>query len=301
MAVSTRFVLQQGGVLRGLGQTAVGALKQRLGQGAAPPSSIPGNKITATFAPRPPALIRAYVRNVGGDPSAYKHHVPAHLFPQWAFALTGKTLEGLDYPMLSAMNGGCELIEHARLPQGEALEVSARLESIDDNGRRAILTQRVVTGTRSAPGALVAKMQVFVPLPKKPDAGPRAPKKPPARVPESAREVAWLRVKSDAGLDFAKLTGDFNPIHWVPAYARAFGFRSTILHGFGTMARAIEGVNRGLYAGDVTRLKHVRVRFTKPLVLPAQVGVFLDGEHLTVGPAPGGPAYLTGTCTETLP
>lgn len=113
-------------------------------------------------------------------------------------------------------------------------------------------------------------------------------------MPTSARELAFWRLKADAGLDFAKLTGDFNPMHWVPAWARAFGFRNTILHGFGTMARAIEGMNRSLFAGDVDALREVHVRFTRPLVLPAQVGLYVSGNELYVGDAPGGPAYLTG-------
>ncbi len=300
MPVSTRHVLSQGPALRGMGEAALGALKQRLGiakTNGAP--SLPGPEVRATFPPRAPELIRDYARHVGGDPGAYKRRVPPHLFPQWGFALTGKTLEGLRYPMLKAMNGGCKLVMNAPLPSDEPLEVSARLESIDDDGKRAILEQRIVTSTRSAPEAIVAHLYIFVPLAgsKKDgaDEGKRGAKKERPRVPEDAKEIAFWKLRADAGLDFAKLTGDFNPVHWVPSYARAFGFRNTILHGFGTMARAIEGLNRGLFAGDVDALSEVHVRFTRPLVLPAKVGLYVRGEELFVGDAPSGPAYLTGT------
>ena len=76
-------------------------------------------------------------------------------------------------------------------------------------------------------------------------------------MPADAKEIAFYRLKADAGLDFAKLTGDFNPVHWVPAYARALGFPNTILHGFGTLARAVEGLNRGVFAGGVDALRRV--------------------------------------------
>jgi hypothetical protein len=304
MAVSTRHVLAQGPALRGMVETALGALERRFGLGGGRSTPVvPGPEVLATFPPRSPELVRDYVRHVGGDPGAYQRRVPAHLFPQWGFALTGKTLEGLAYPMLAAMNGGCRLIMNAPLPAHEPLEVSARLESVDDDGRRAILEQRIVTSTRSAPEAVVAHLYIFVPL--APNGRNRAGKDRAGkekgartdrpRVPEGARELAFWRLRPDAGLDFAKLTGDFNPVHWVPAYARAFGFRSTILHGFGTMARAIEGLNRSLFAGDVDALREVHVRFTRPLVLPARVGLYVRGQELTVGDAPGGPAYLTGT------
>jgi acyl dehydratase len=185
--------------------------------------------------------------------------------------------------------------------------------SVDDDGRRAILDQKFVTGTRNAPDAIEAHLYVFIPLGKKnaarngakakhdgkphdgkaPDSKPRDK----ARVSLDARELAYWKLRSDAGLDFAKLTGDFNPVHWVPAWARAFGFRHTILHGFSTLARAIEGLNRAKFAGDVNALAEIDVRFTRPLVLPARVGLYVSDERVWVGDAPGGPAYLEGKFT----
>ena len=53
-------------------------------------------------------------------------------------------------------------------------------------------------------------------------------------------------VESRAGLEFAFLTGDFNPVHWVRRYARAAGFASPILHGFAMMARTMESLGRTL-------------------------------------------------------
>ncbi|MGE0791137.1 MAG: MaoC/PaaZ C-terminal domain-containing protein [Sandaracinaceae bacterium] len=307
MAIPTRFVLQQGDAMRGMGAAAFGLLKQRFDgkktNGSAHTPSTPGPELTRTFPPREKDLVRAYIKHVGGDPGAYRGRVPAHMFPQWGFGFVGATLEGLDYPLARAMNGGCKLISNAPLPDDEPLEVRARLESIDDDGRRAILEQRVVTSTRSAPDAVIAHLYVFVPLKKKDAASNGASnaaskEKDRPRVPEDAKELAFLNLRADAGLDFAKLTGDFNPVHWVPAYARAFGFRNTILHGFGTMARAIEALNRGKYAGDVDAVREVHVRFTKPLVLPAKVGVYTRANELYVGTAPSGPTFLTGTFIE---
>ena len=96
-------------------------------------------------------------------------------------------------------------------------------------------------------------------------------------------------------LAFAALTGDFNPLHWLRPYAKAFGFKSTILHGFASMGRAIEGLNKSLFSGDVTRITVFDARFTKPLVLPARVGLYLRGQEVFIGDGPGGPAYLVGS------
>lgn len=295
MSVSLKFIRYQGPVLRGMGEAAVGALRQKLGKNGAAHGqpTLPGPEHHLTVAPRPAELVDAYVRWVGGDPASYKGRVPAHLFPQWGFPLTGKMMEGLSYPMLAAMNGGCKLTINGPLPANEPLEVVGRLDAVDDNGQRAILDQKVVTGTKANPEAIVAHLYVFIPLKK--DDKKSGKKTEKARVPVDAREIAFFKLGADAGLDFAKLTGDFNPVHWVPRWAKAFGFKNVILHGFGTMARAIEALNRGLFAGDVNALSEIDVRFTRPLVLPARVGVYVRDDKLWVGDAPGGPAYLEGS------
>jgi len=291
MSVSLRHVLHQTPVIAAMARTVVSAaLAQRKGGGTVP--ATPGPWIETELPPRPDDLVRDYIRHVGGDPGAYRKTIPGHMFPQWAFALTGRTLIGLPYPMTRAMNGGCRLELHAPLPAGEPLEVTTRLESIDDNGKRAIITQRVVTGTRSTPNAVVADMRVFVPLAGGKEDKKNGEQKARPTVPATAKEIAFGRLGADAGLDFAKLTGDFNPIHWIPAAARASGFRSVILHGFGTLARAIEAVNRRVLAGDVSRLEWIDARFVRPLVLPATVGTYVDGDALYVGDAPAGGAYL---------
>ncbi len=300
MAVPIKHVLSQGPVLRALGAVALSSLRPRAAAAPAIPAT-PGPWIETTLPPRPAELIRAYVRNVGGDPGWYRGVVPPHLFPQWGFGLAAKTLVGLPYPLARVMNAGCRLEIRAPLPAHEPLDVKVRLESIDDDGRRAILTQRIVTGTKSAPEAVLADLKAYVPLakPNGANGGSRARERAGTRpsVPADAKEIAFLRLSPDAGLDFAKLTGDFNPIHWIPAYARAAGFKSCILHGFGTFARAIESLNRNVFAGDTRRLATIDARFVRPLVLPARVGVYVQSDRIWVGDAPNGGAYLEGSFT----
>jgi hypothetical protein len=292
-------------VLGALGRVALATLRPPA-KGAAP--ATPGPWFEEEIAPRPADLIRDYVRHVGGDPAWYRGRLPAHLFPQWGFPLAARTLEGLPYPLAKVMNAGCRIEQRAPLPEGERLVVKARLESIDDDGTRAILVQRVVTGTREEPEALVGEIRAFVPLAatrskpateKAASASDRSPPraKPRNPVPVDARELAFLRIPGDAGLDVAKLTGDFNPIHWIAPYARMAGFRAPILHGFSTFARAIEALNRARFAGDVSRLATIEARFTRPLVLPARVGVYVKDGSIWVGDAPGGGAYLEGSFT----
>lgn len=274
-------------VIASLGSTALAALRKPA-PGAAPPV-LPSPEIVRTIAPRPAGLVRDYLRHVGGDPAAYRGVVPPHLFPQWGFPLAARTLAGVPYPLARVLNGGCRLEINAPLPADAALTVRAQLVDIDDDGRRAVLRQRVITGTAEAPEALVATLFAIVPLEQAP--GARGPRQV-VRVPDDARELARWRLGADAGLAFALLTGDVNPVHWIAPYARAAGFKRTILHGFATMARAIEGLVRARFAGDPSRLRVWDCKFTRPLLLPAQVGLYTRGQDVWVADAPGGPAYL---------
>jgi acyl dehydratase len=295
MPVSNRHILEQGPALTALGRVALTTLEQQLlgkkPRKEAPP--VPGKKVEVTLLPRSPALIRDFVANVGGDPSAYRGTLPPSFFPQWGFANASRALEGVPYPMSKVLNAGCNFEVRAPLPANEPLTVSAQLVKVDDDGRRAVLTTRVVTSTRSVQDALVAEMITLIPL-KRSEKGDGSAKKEQPSVPVDAEEVAHFEVGPWAGLDFAKLTGDFNPIHWIPPAARASGFKNVILHGFGTMARTIEGLNRSVLAGDPLKLKKWSCRFTKPLVLPAKASLFVRGNEVFVGVAAGGPAYLVG-------
>jgi hypothetical protein len=248
------------------------------------------------------------VRYVGGDPKAYRGEVPPHLFPQWCMPALARTLEQTHYPLLKIVNAGCRVRVNGVIGDREPLRVHAQLQDVDDDGRRAILHQNLSTGPESNSDALQIDFFARVPLGKperKP--GDRARdgnggnRPEPSRGRErphvafEARELARIRLGRDAGLGFAKLTGDFNPIHWVPAYARASGFPNVILHGFGTLAHAWEGLNRRLFGGDVRAIASFDVKFTRPLVLPHEVGLYVLGQQVFVGDAPGGPAYLIGT------
>jgi acyl dehydratase len=294
MATPIKHVLSQGPVIAAMGRAAIAGLRPQAKTAALTP---PGPWFEAELAPRPDDLIRDYVRHVGGDPGAYKGRVPAHLFPQWGFPLAAKAMQALPYPLVRVMNAGCRIEQNAPLPSGQPLLVRARIESIDDDGRRVIVTQRIVTGTAKVKDAVVADLRAFVPLAAKGEKGEKKNGAAKARptVPADAREIAFLKIGPDAGLEFAKLTGDFNPIHWLAPYAKASGFKNCILHGFGTLARAIEALNRGRFAGDVTRLKMIDARFVRPLVLPARVGAYVSSDNgVWIGDAPGGGAYLDG-------
>jgi acyl dehydratase len=268
--------------------------------------ALPGPELTARVAAPPRALVRDYLLHVGGDPAAYRGVLPPHLFLQWSLPLAARTLRALPYPMLRIVNAGSRIQVNASLPDDKPLTLRARLLGIEADERRAVLHQQIVTGTDGTPDALVADLYTVVPV-RETGARDRArvagggSPRADSRVPEGAREIARWSLPRNAGLVFAALTGDFNPIHWIAPYARGFGYPGPIMHGFGTLGRAWEGLVRALFAGAADRLRAVDVRFLRPLALPANTGLYVAGTRFFVGGAPGARAAVAGSFEEISP
>ena len=300
----SKHLLRQRHAVASLGGSALRAwLAPTPADGAQPPAPpLPGPELIARIPPPAAALVRDYLLHVGGDPGVYRGSVPPHLFLQWSLPLAARTLHGLPYRLLRIVNAGCRIQVGAALDAGAPFTVRARLEGVADDGRRAALHQRIVTGTAQNPQALIADLYTVVPSADGGDRGRNeraaALRRAEQRVPEGAREIARWSLARGAGLAFAALTGDFNPVHWARPYARALGFSGTILHGFATLARAWEGLHRARFAGAVDRLRVVDARFLRPLVLPADVGLYLAGSQFFVAGAPGARPYLAGSFEE---
>ncbi len=83
--------------------------------------------------------------------------------------------------------------------------------------------------------------------------------------PTAEPSQAWA-LPADLGRQYAKVSGDMNPIHMYPATARLFGFRRPIIHGMWTHARALAALGP-----RVPERYTVAVSFTKPILLPGRV------------------------------
>jgi len=288
MLSQARHLVEQRGMFAALGDAAAFGLRQRLRSAESSVAELPGPEISARLPAPPASLIEDFWTYVKGEPGAYAGQVPPALFPQWGLPMALRALRGSGFPLLKLLNGGCRLEVNAPLVRGRELSVRSRFVSVSTDERRSVLCQRVVTEQEGAPEALVANVYEILRLSKGSKAKGR---REPELVPDSARKLETWALTRDAGLQFALLTGDVNPLHWLPPYARLMGFRGAILHGFAGMARAWAGLER---AFAPRRLRLLDVRFVRPILLPADVSLYVDGERVFVTSSAGEP-FITGT------
>jgi acyl dehydratase len=152
----------------------------------------------------------------------------------------------------------------APIAAGEEMQVNARLEEVAlaDTGHwfRVAVT---LSNYRGEPAAEVLSKMLI----RKTGTGARAVEQKPERGETVAEGQS--RVDDDQTYRYAEASGDHNPIHLDPEAARSSGFPGIVSHGMCTMAMASKVVLDGAAAGDPSRLRRIKVQFSRP-VFPGQ-------------------------------
>ena len=89
----------------------------------------------------------------------------------------------------------------------------------------------------------------------------RAPHELPSRAPD---QVCDLRTLPQAALIY-RLSGDYNPLHAEPAFAKAAGFPRPILHGLGTFGVSGHALLKTMCGYDPAQLISFACRFSAPV------------------------------------
>ncbi|MFJ2491794.1 MaoC family dehydratase [Pseudomonas iridis] len=84
---------------------------------------------------------------------------------------------------------------------------------------------------------------------------------------QALTEVTHWKAPADIGRQYAKVSGDYNPIHLSAASAKLFGFPTAIAHGLWNKARTLAALADHLPKANL----EVTVHFRKPVRLPSEV------------------------------
>lgn len=105
-----------------------------------------------------------------------------------------------------------------------------------------------------------------------------------------------LRITPGQIRRYASAGGDHNPIHTNPIGAKLFGFPTVIAHGMYSAAAVLANIE-----GQLPEVVQYTVRFGKPVLLPARVGLYVEripgGWELALRNLSKGYPHLTGSVT----
>lgn len=226
--------------------------------------------------------IEQYVRATGGDPAHYREgttmclphaHVGTWALAEWSRALLAARLP-LDYSRVVHAGASCRIVRLARCD--EPVLFSATVETVVRTGKSVRIEQQLQTMTADAQP--LAEYTLALAIPEQGRAPSHTPR--PA-VPATAASIAQLDLPADEGWRYARLSGDFNPVHWARPVARLLGFAGPIAHGFDLLARMTHTFVAARLRGSPHRLRAFEIQFRQPVVLPARLQVFV-GEPETL-------------------
>lgn len=129
----------------------------------------------------------------------------------------------------------------------------------------------------------------------KPKPGKRTRNRP--ELPDYAEKESWS-LPANLGRRYARVSGDYNPIHLFPASAKLLGFNRHIAHGMWSKARCLAALQDRLDSERFT----IDVDFKTPLYLPANVALHFQesetGLDFSLRNAPGNRPHLNGSLTR---
>ncbi len=183
-------------------------------------------------------------------------------------AKKGVTAPGLNFGLDRVLHGEqyTELVRP--LPTTGKLTTKAKVKDIFDKGKNALVVTEFTTYDENGDVLIKNELTTFVRGAGGwgGDRGPSADiNVPPDRAPDKVVEDKT----SDNQALLYRLSGDWNPLHADPGFAKAFGFQKPILHGLCSFGFATRAVAQLAPEGDPRFIKSLKARFAST-VLPGE-------------------------------
>ncbi|MCA9677214.1 MAG: SDR family NAD(P)-dependent oxidoreductase, partial [Myxococcales bacterium] len=197
------------------------------------------------------------------------------------FGKQGKSAPGLNYGLDRVLHGEQYTELKRPLPTHAKLTHRSRIKDIFDKGKNALVITEVISYDEDGNEVVRNEVTTFV----RGAGGWGGDRGPAADVnvaPERAPDqVVEEKIPENQALLY-RLSGDWNPLHADPGFAKAFGFEQPILHGLCTFGYAGRQVVQAFAPdGNPDYFKSIRVRFAST-VLPGDTLVtemWKDGDH----------------------
>jgi acyl dehydratase len=174
---------------------------------------------------------------------------------------------------------------HKPLPPAATVLSRMRVSEVVDKGpgKGAIIyVESVLTDKASGDKLVTSLSTIFARgdggIGGKPTGGPE-----PHQLPDRAPDVTWSRRTQPNQALIYRLSGDRNPLHADPEFAKVAKFPRPILHGLCTYGHACVGLVKAALDDDPTRIASFEARFSAP-VFPGETiktEIWRDGDLLS--------------------
>ncbi|MGW9073036.1 MaoC/PaaZ C-terminal domain-containing protein [Streptomyces yangpuensis] len=213
------------------------------------------------------------------DPDELRYTLESklHVLPSFATVagagmamLGGLAAPGIEVNLAHVLHGGHSIELHRPIPVKGRATSSSRVAAVYDKGKAAVIVLRSEVADADGP-LWTSDAQIFVRGEGGfgGERGPSAKEELPGRAPDRVEE---RRIREDQGLLY-RLSGDWNPLHADPEFAKLAGFDKPILHGLCSYGMTLKAVVDTALGGDVSRVRTYRTRFA---------GIVFPGETLRI-------------------
>jgi 3-hydroxyacyl-CoA dehydrogenase/3a,7a,12a-trihydroxy-5b-cholest-24-enoyl-CoA hydratase len=208
-------------------------------------------------------LSLVYELNSGGFYTLPTYAVMPAMNAMLSMAREGKPpLPGLNYGFDRVLHGEQYTEVKYPLPPKGKLKHTFKFKAAYDKKPHAVVVLGVTTRDESGEEIAYNEISTFVR-----GAGGWGGDRGPAgetNVAPSREPDAVIEEKTDLNQALLyRLSGDWNPLHADPAFAKAFGFDKPILHGLCTYGHVGRHVIKAFCDGDPRRFKSIKVRFAE--------------------------------------
>jgi acyl dehydratase len=166
---------------------------------------------------------------------------------------------GLDYHLSQMLHGEQDLVVHAPLPADASIMTTPCVEAVYDKGKAALAILRADTRTDDGTPLCTNRFSLFIRKEGGFGGDPSPAQEPWEVTGEPTFEVEQPTLPQQAAI--YRLSGDRNPLHIDPAFAKRAGFDSPILHGLCSYGIVCKAVVDHVLDGDTSAVARWSCRF----------------------------------------
>ncbi|KJH49452.1 MaoC-like protein [Dictyocaulus viviparus] len=176
---------------------------------------------------------------------------------------------GVDFDLTRILHGEQYIEVFAPLPSEARLRSEARVVDILDKGSGALVLFEITTFNDTTGDKLAVQQIGTFQIGSGNFGGPRSSvhEKPAAKIPIRDPDAVFEeKTSADQAALYRMGSGDLNPLHIDPAFAKMSGFEQPILHGLCSMGFSARHIISGWAENDASKFKALKVRFTSPVI-----------------------------------